>query len=499
MRLGSIRKTEARNWPDGKARFFTVLFISLCLLLPQAGFAAWSSNPIVVAGDSEEQRRPQVVYDGAGGYYVSWQENNGNGMFAQHYNAAGNATWNAPVQLSNTTDSSLQQESTADGSGGLLVAWNEYDGKDDYIQVQRVNVNGTIAWAAGGVQVINAGEPWIAADGTGGAIVMSYNGRFVNRVAADGSLPWGDADNAISFSSSSSATKIAPDGAGGAILLWREYSAFDGVAVQRIDSDGNFVWNSGDPLQISSDGGSYSCPRLIPQEGGAIVAWYENGVVRAQKIDGDGEIQWTANAEAVATGQSPNILGLASDGAGGAFIAWENSGLVRAQYIDTDGQVVWDDPVDMSTDTNLDDIPQHPAFIIPDGQGGFITTWSTDDQEIRAQRSNASGDLLWTATGALLATGTDIYYGPKLTSNGLGGAVMVWVDDEDDTGTNIMMQGVSASGVAGDPGFDEEEECRSSDGWCFVGSLGAFQATPSAGMVWLCIAGLIGIVTGRKR
>ena len=102
MRLGSIRKTEARNWPDGKAWLFTVLFISLCLLLPQAGFAAWSSNPIVVAGDSEEQRRPQVVYDGAGGYYVSWQENNGNGMFAQHYNAAGNATWNAPVQLSNT-------------------------------------------------------------------------------------------------------------------------------------------------------------------------------------------------------------------------------------------------------------------------------------------------------------------------------------------------------------------------------------------------------------
>ena len=75
------------------------------------------------------------------------------------------------------------------------------DIKDEYIHVQRVNVNGTIAWTAGGVRVINDGEPWIAADGTGGAIVMSYNGGLVNRVAADGSLPWGDADNAISFSS----------------------------------------------------------------------------------------------------------------------------------------------------------------------------------------------------------------------------------------------------------------------------------------------------------
>ncbi|MBU4317545.1 MAG: hypothetical protein KKF30_09740, partial [Proteobacteria bacterium] len=486
MKLGSIRKTEAKNWPDGKAWIFTVLFISLCLLLPQAGFAAWSSNPIVVAGDSEDQRRPQVVYDGAGGYYVSWQENNGNGMFAQHYNAAGNATWNAPVQLSNTGDSYLQQESTADGSGGLLVAWGQDEGMSEYIRVQRVNVNGTIAWAAGGVRVINEGEPWIAADGTGGAIVMSYDGRLVNRVAADGSLPWGDAENAISFSSSSSATKIVSDGDGGAILLWREYSAFNGVAVQRIDSDGNFVWNSGNPLQISSDGGSYSCPRLIPQGGGAIVTWYEGNEILAQKIDGDGEIQWTADGEVIASGESPGLVGLASDGSGGAFIAWENAGAsVHAQYIDTDGQVVWDDPVDMSTDTNLDDIPQHPAFIIPDGQGGFITTWSTDDEEIRAQRSNASGDLLWTATGALLATGTDIYYGPKLTSNGLGGAVMVWVDEEDDTGTNIMMQGVSASGVAGNPGYDEDEELRSSDGFCFVGSLGTFPATPLAGILWL--------------
>jgi hypothetical protein len=306
-------------WSRSKTQISIALITALSLFIPLTAFAAWSTDPIDVAASTVDQRRPQVVYDGSGGYYISWQEYSGEGVFAQHYDAQGNATWAAPVHLSSAADDYAQQESTADGLGGLLVAWTD---ADDYTRVQRVDINGNVAWAAEGVQILSDGDSWIAADGTGGAIVMSYDGGTVNRITADGTLPWGDADNAISFSSNWWATKIVSDGNGGAILLWVEESAFSGVAVQRIDSDGNFLWNSGNPVQLSADGASPDCPRIIPANGGAIVIWYDSSEVLAQKVDSAGAVQWTAGGVVLTSGVNPGDLGLASDGAGGAFFTW---------------------------------------------------------------------------------------------------------------------------------------------------------------------------------
>jgi len=504
MRLSGIRKTESKNWFNVQVWLLAVSFISLCLLIPQAGFAAWGSAPIAVAADANEQCRPQVVYDGSGGYYVVWQDNTDDVIFAQHYNAQGDTIWAAPLQVSlSGASDAYGQESTADGSGGLLVSW--YD--NSYTRVQRVNADGTVAWTDGGIEVLDAEDSWIAADGSGGAIVMSYGGGVVNRIAADGSLPWADADTAITFSTSWSATKIVSDGAGGAILLWEEFDAFEGIAVQRIDSDGNFVWNSGTPVQLSADGADPSCPRLIQQGNGAIVAWYDSTdeEVLAQKINGAGAIQWTAGGVVVVSSTSPEYPALASDNAGGAFITWEEGDVVNAQYINTNGSAVWAAPVAMSTDADVENRSYHPQNTISDGQGGFITTWSNNSYEIRAQRCNAAGAVQWTATGALIAPGESIAYAPKLTSNGQGGAVMVWVDNQAATGSNdIFMQGVSASGVAGEPGYTPLAPAAtptsgSGSSGCFVNTLGTFSATPAAGIVLFLTAGMIGLVAVRRR
>ncbi|MFO7964204.1 MAG: hypothetical protein R6U50_09815 [Desulfobacterales bacterium] len=468
------------DWSNGKALAATVFFVCFCLLFPQAGFAAWSSDPIPVTTEFDKQCRPQVVYDGSGGYYVVWQDFDVDVVFAQHYTPAGDPMWNDPVQVGSGTCYHMQ-ESAPDGSGGLLVSF--YD--CSYTRVQRVNADGSLAWNAGGVAVIDDSDSWIAPDGAGGAIVMSYYG-YVNKVAADGTLPWTDADNPLVFSSSSSATKIAPDGEGGAILVWLESS---NVMANRIDSEGNFY---GEPLDLSSGSGPY-CPRLIPDyNGGAIVAWMESGdtdyVVRAQKIDGDsGQVLWGEGGGLVALSPDPWPVDLAPDGSGGAFINWGDwdNDVVYAQYMDVNGDPVWANPVALSSAGDLDEIAWHPHNTVADGQGGFITAWGNPSQQIKAQRVDAAGSLLWGVDGAVLADGNYIDYPPKVTSNGQGGAVAVWVDDTsysseprtllviEGTGDDIFMQGVNADGVAGDPGYSPEDDSDSNTNWphCFISSL----------------------------
>lgn len=515
MRFRCNRKTKFGNWSFANIWLLAIFFISLCLICPQAGLAAWSSDPITVSADEDSECRSQVVYDGSGGYYVVWQNTDIYSVLAQHYSADGDATWAAPIQVSAPGDYP-QQESTADGSGGLLVSWTD---EDDFIRVQRILLNGTVAWAEDGVVAISASEPWIAADGTGGAIVMSYGGGLVNRVDANGTLPWGDADNAIRYSDSYSATKIVPDGTGGAILVWNESDAFTGVAVQRVNSDGEFLWNSGNPLQLNEEGESTSCPRLVPQEdGGAIVTWYDSSdyEVMAQKINGSGAIQWTAGGVVVATGDYPEQPELASDMDGGAFITWEDEDTIYAQHIDTAGAVAWTTPVDLTGATDLDYLSYHPRHTVEDGLGGFITTWSNTNYEVRAQLCNAAGEVQWTATGALVAEADSVDYAPKLTSNGQGGAVIVWVDyTVANSSSDIFMQGISALGVAGNPGYtplapppdDDDDDDITPDqldsdddddgGLCFVATAGT--SAPWAGLLLSLIAGIAGLVAVRRR
>jgi hypothetical protein len=167
----------------------------------------------------------------------------------------------------------------------------------------------------------------------------------------------------------------------------------------------------------------------------------------------------------------------------------------------------------------------HPRRTVEDGLGGFITAWASNDQEIKAQRCDASGDVLWTTAGAVLAQGQSISYWPRLASNGQGGAVAVWVreleggaeamsaDGLDVTSWDIFMQGVSAEGVAGNPGYtppadpDDPSDDPSDDPPATGGSSGsnglcfAVAAVPAggAGALLVLLAGAGGLFMPRRR
>jgi hypothetical protein len=178
--------------------------------------------------------------------------------------------------------------------------------------------------------------------------------------------------------------QIVPDGSGGAIMVWYDYRTSDSnIYAQRVNGSGVTQWAI-DGVGICTAVQQQNSPRLIPHSsGGAIITWYDsrNGTsqIYAQRVDTAGVAQWTADGVAIAAhtgGQlDPDI---ASDEAGGAIVIWRDY-----RYFNND---------------------------------------------VYAQRIDASGGSLWAATGVPVCVVSESQEWPRIAADGSGGAIISWMD-----------------------------------------------------------------------
>jgi hypothetical protein len=88
--------------------------------------------------------------------------------------------------------------------------------------------------------------------------------------------------------------------------------------------------------------------------------------------------------------------------------------------------------------------------LISDGAHGAIMTCEASGN-IKAQRMSPSGALLWATSGALVCNSTGNQWGPVLTTDGNGGAIISWDDYRNElvSSTDIYAQQISPSGALG--------------------------------------------------
>jgi len=190
--------------------------------------------------------------------------------------------------------------------------------------------------------------------------------------------------------------------------------------------------------------------------GGAIIVWSDQNTgnydIFAQRISTEGNVLWTLDGNAIctATGNQsyPTIV---SDDAGGAIIAWSDfraTGDIYAQRVSPDGVPLWAaNGVPICTATGVQTLPA----MIADGFGGAIITYQDSRsglQDIYVQRINGSGVTAWTVNGIALCTASDNQGGPKIVTDGLGGAVVAWEDRRNGVDYDIYARRVSSAGVA---------------------------------------------------
>ena len=315
--------------------------------------------------------------------------------------------------------------------------------------------------------------PAITSDGSGGAIITwddSRDGNFniyAQRINSSGAALWAADGVAVCTQASNQYfASITSDGSSGAIITWQDdRNGNPTIYAQRIDQTGAIVWTGyPDGVAISTLSSGQWAPTITGDGGGgAIITWFDyrngNNDIYAKRINASGVVQWTANGLAVCTQASHQYYPtITSDGSGGAIISWYDDRTgnqdIYAQRIDASGATQWTTAaaggVAVCTNTSRQDNPT----ITFDGSHGAIITWfdgRAGNYDIYAQRIDASGATQWTtaaAGGVAVCTLTSNQMTPEISSDGSGGAIITWSDARNSTYYDIYAQRINSSGAA---------------------------------------------------
>jgi hypothetical protein len=409
-----------------------------------AGTVQWTADGVALCTADNTQFRSKIVSDAANGAIVTWSDRRSGSnydIYAQRISAGGTVQWTADgVALCTANGDQQYPAIVSDDAGGAIVAWSDLRSGTNYdIYTQRISAGGTVQWTADGVALCTAAgtqyEHTIASDGAGGAIVSWRDSRsgdydiYTQRISAGGTVQWTTNGVALCTTGCGDATSIVADGAGGAIVTW----GVSNIYAQRISAGGTVQWTA-NGVALCTATGEQSYPTITSDgAGGAIGTWQDyrsgNFDIYAQRISAAGSVQWTANGVALCTAAgsqgSPTIV---ADGAGGAVVTWQGGG-IYAQRISPGGTVQWTaNGVPLCTECGTQ--VYSPTFVA-DGAGGVIATWEdarNGSVDIYAQRVSADGTTQWTANGVALCTDTTEQNFPMIASDGAGGAIVTWHD-----------------------------------------------------------------------
>lgn len=420
-------------------RFLATLFVMITAMFSavQPAETAWTNDPstnTVVSTDAVYATGQQIVSDGNGGAIIVWTDyRNGNyDIYAQRLDANGNALW-TPGGVPVCTDSGQQQRpqliadvSGGEYSGGVIIVWEDERNGPAVADVyaQKINASGVVQWTANGKAVTSASAgqqmyPQLVSDGIGGAIITWFDSR----------------------------------------------SGVHHIYAQRIDPDGDPLWNAAGVVVCNADG-VQQLPVIVSDEsGGAIIVWSDardgRHDIYARKIDEDGVLQWNTwpNGAPVSSvaGRYLVVPSVAPDGVGGALVAWQDdrSGMlanyeVYAQKIrGTDGYQMWAaNGVPVFSGTNT---AQTLPKIAHDGSGNAVIAWTdarTGSNKVYVQKmASSNGAAQWTANGIRLSATDTVQSSPQLVSDGSGNIVVAW-QDERSADYDIYAQKLNAAGAA---------------------------------------------------
>jgi hypothetical protein len=254
------------------------------------GTVLWTVNGVAVCATTDAELNPRAVPDGAHGAIIAFTKNISgvNYTYAGRVDAAGTVLWAAEgVPLCTSAGGQYDLRAADGGAGAAIVTWADGRSWPPDIYAQLVDTTGAVLWGATGAAVCTATgtqtTPQVAADGSGGAIIAWTDSRsgtndiYAQRVSAAGAALWGtDGVPVCAATDVQEENQIASDGAGGALVAWRDSRAGGGdlnVYMQRIDASGTPVWME-DGVVACAAVSTQQNPMITCDEAlGAIVTW----------------------------------------------------------------------------------------------------------------------------------------------------------------------------------------------------------------------------------
>jgi hypothetical protein len=286
---------------------------------------------------------------------------------------------------------------------------------------------------------------------------------FLYKITPQGTHEWTGGRELGTHADSIYDEEMVSDGSDGLILSWQSGASPNStVAVQRMDSNGNFLWGSGqnDPLIIKNGLTNPNIVSIADGNGGAFVAWTDT-IAYAQHIDASGNKLWGDNGVSINTSNAVGLLQMTADQSGGVIIVFSIDGGATAedlyaQRLDSDGAKLWGNDGKLVVNANYD---QEEAQIVTDGANGAYIAWTdyriggpSMESNIYLQRLNASGDPFggtWVAGGitAITANGISEERPRMLRNTGSEGGVFLTWNQDAGASSDIKLQWINETGA----------------------------------------------------
>jgi len=430
----------------------------------------WNNNGTAICIANYSQAKPDICSDGAGGAIITWHDyrnGNNNDIYAQRINSTGVVQWGENgIIICNMSGNQENPRICSDGVGGAIISWEDWRGGSySDVYAQRVNLSGAIIWTLNGVPICtasdNQNELQLCSDGAGGAIITwtdfhvgSYPDVYAQKINSLGTVVW--TTNGIAMCNTGAyewVPQICSDGSGGAIITWQYWTSgpSDDIYANRVTSAGTTLWG-GSGIAISASTNDQRAPQICSDDlGGAIISWHDgrsgNYDIYAQRVNSGGTAQWSVNGVPVCIANNDQtVTQICRDGVSGAIITWcdKRSGNndIYSQRIYTNGTVSW----------TINGVPiciaendQYTPRICSDGAEGAIITWVDaryNNYDIFAQHINSIGLNQWNDNGTAICTADYLQAFQQLSTDGVGGAIVTWVDNRSGSHYDIYAQRV---------------------------------------------------------
>ncbi len=294
--------------------------------------------------------------------------------------------------------------------------------------------------------------------------------------------PWSTPVTLRSLSSSVGGVRAVSDGAGGMIVVWQDARSLattgQDVYAQRVDANGNVMWAAQGALvsnALGDQGTGLEC--VSDGAGGVIVVFRDDrnlattgADIYAQRLSAGGARLWGASDLLVcnATGAQGSPV-LVADGAGGAILAWHDSrsgtGDIYARRVTAAGSAQWSangNPLCTAASE------QWGPAITSNGIGGAIVAWNdfrnsaTSGTDVYAQNALSGGGIGWTSNGVAVCGAANDQFAPVLVDDGALGATIVWRDERSGVGQTDLFADRRGSTGASLWGPDGIEVCVAS-------------------------------------
>lgn len=353
---------------------------------------------------------------------------------------------------------------TPDGEGGAIIAFTFWNGINADIHAQRIDGNGNPLWGPNGVVVCAAANDQyvddIAPDGSGGAVIVWTDFRsgsdddvYAQQLDSSGNPLWAsDGVPVIALSSLQRSAVVLPN----FIVAWEDFrNGNSDIYVQKLDAAGSPIWTATGVPVCTATGDQDRVVATTDGSAGAVIAWNDRRGsdidIYAQHVNFFGTPDWTTNGVALSGAPlfevNPSII---ADGTGGAFITFWNgvttAANVYVERVRNDGTAVWG-----SGGRLICDAPEAQTWplIASDGSGGAIITWQDDRStvgDVYAQRVDSQLNVLWSYNGVPVCTQAAAQTNPKISSDGEGGAVITWFDERADSDGDLFTQRIDGNG-----------------------------------------------------